>query len=188
MMASSTASTGIHSGHVSHSGGVWEENDSEMSPSLACVKTVRFGSFKIGSPLGFGRQGTTFHGIWNGQQIALKLFDTTKPGGSEAFEQEIEGYKHLSSTWGVLIPAPYFVCFAFGVAFLGMQLAESPKAGSHPEEWYSVVEELEEKFRFRHLDVFTGDRDEMRNLMVLRREDGSEQKVVIDLEEYELLP
>ena len=49
--------------------------------------------------------------------------------------------------------------------------------------------ELEEKYGFRHLDVDGDERGPfLQNRMVLRDDTGRTQPIIIDLEEYELLP
>jgi hypothetical protein len=88
------------------------------------VPTASLLYFKVGPPLGHGRRGTTFSATWKGEIVAVKVFDTHKKKGMEAFLREIKAYEHLKEAWGNLISTPKFTAEAFGVIFLGMQMAE----------------------------------------------------------------
>jgi hypothetical protein len=58
----------------------------------------------------------------------------------------------------------------------------------HPYDWGKVLNELETKYKFRHLDVWTGERgDEWPNLMIFKDTKGRIRPIMIDLEDYELL-
>jgi hypothetical protein len=73
--------------------------------------------------------------------------------------REIKASEHLKQDWGRLVPTPKFTAEAFGVIFLGMQMAEHPTQSARIEDWDDVVLwELEEKYGFRHLDVNGGER------------------------------
>ena len=153
------------------------------------IESVEFDEIELTSPLGYGKRGTSFQAQWRGQTVAVKIFDATKPGGQEAFDKEIAAYTHLQGAWGKLVAFPKFTSFAFGVWFLGMQMAYPPPVHATSQDWANVLELLEKKYRFRHLDVWTGDRgDDWQNLMVLKDDDGGAVRpIVIDLEDYEIL-
>ena len=117
----------------------------------------------------------------------MKVFDATKPFGKEAFEKEIKAYVHLEGAWGKLVPKPRFVSEAFGVMFLGMQMAQPAPQDACINDWGMVLDELETKYKFRHLDVFTGERgSDWRNLMTVYDGKGKYHPIVIDLEDYEI--
>ena len=152
------------------------------------IERVQFDEIELTSPLGYGKQGTSFQAQWRGQTVAVKIFDATKPGGEEGFDNEIAAYTHLRDAWGKLVPFPKFISFAFGVRFLGMQMAYPPPADARSQDWADVLELLEKKYRFRHLDVWTGERgDDWQNLMVLKDDAGAVRPIVTDLEDYEIL-
>ena len=152
------------------------------------IPTIRLCDFNMSSPIGFGRHGTTFRATWQGEIVAVKLFDSHKNNAREAFLREILAYKHLAAVWGRLIPIPKFTAEAFGVIFFGMQMAERPPHGAEIQDWDDVLQELEEKYGFRHLDVNGCERGpSFQNRMVLRDPSGCTHPIVIDLEDYELL-
>lgn len=129
--------------------------------------------------------GSSFRAKWRGETVAVKIFDATKPGGQEAFDKEVAAYTRLQDAWGEVVPHPKFISHAFGVWFLGMQMAYGDAIS---EDWADVLDALEKKHRFRHLDVWTGERgDDWRNLMVLKDGEGVLHPIVIDLEHYEIL-
>ena len=133
-------------------------------------------------------RGPCFKLNGGGLTVAVKIFDATKRGGQEGFDNEIAAYTHLRDAWGKLVPFPKFISFAFGVWFLGMQMAYPPPADARSQDWADVLELLEKKYRFRHLDVWTGERgDDWHNLMVLKDDAGAVRPIVIDLEHYEIL-
>ena len=67
-------------------------------------------------------------------------------------------------------------------------MAQPPPKDACMDDWRNVLDELERKYRFRHLDVWTGERgDDWQNLMVIRDGKGGDRPIVIDLEDYELL-
>ena len=118
----------------------------------------------------------------------MKVFDATKPFGKEAFEKEIKAYVHLEGAWGKLVPKPRFVSEAFGVMFLGMQMAQPAPQDACINDWGMVLDELETKYKFRHLDVFTGERgSDWRNLMTVYDGKGKYHPIVIDLEDYKII-
>ena len=120
--------------------------------------------------------------------VAVKLFDTHKNKGREAFKREIKAYEHLKEAWGRLVPAPKFTAEAFGVIFFGMQMAERPLQSARVEDWDDALFELEEKYGFRHRDVDGSERGPgLQNRMILRDDIGCAQPIIIDLEEYELV-
>lgn len=153
------------------------------------IESVHFDEIDLTSPLGYGKRGTSFQAQWRDQTVAVKIFDATKPGGQEAFDKEVAAYTHLRDAWGELVAFPKFTSFAFGVWFLGMQMAYPPPAHATSQDWANVLELLEKNHHFRHLDVWRGERgDEWRNLMVLKDDDGGMVRpIVIDLEDYEIL-
>lgn len=89
------------------------------------IKTVLFDEISLKDPLGFEKQGTLFSAEWRGELVAVKIFDATKAGEQEAFDKEVAAYMHLEQAWEELIPFPKFISLAFGVWFLGMQMASS---------------------------------------------------------------
>jgi hypothetical protein len=152
------------------------------------VPTATLFDFKVGPPLGHGRHGTTFSTTWKGEIVAVKVFDTLKNKGMEAFLREIKAYEHLKEAWGNLVPTPKFTAEAFGVIFLGMQMAERPSQTARVEDWDYTLLELEKKYGFRHLDVDGFGRGPgLHNRMILRDGTGLARPIVIDLEEYELV-
>jgi len=159
-------------------------------PLSASIPTACLRDFNVGSPIGYGRRGTTFSATWQGETVAVKLFDTHKNDGREAFMREIKAYEHLAEDWGRLVPTPKFTAEAFGVIFFGMQMAEHPPPSARIGDWNGVLRELEEKYGFRHLDVDGDERGpNLQNRMVLRDDDtGRTQPIIIDLEDYEWLP
>lgn len=83
-----------------------------------------------------------------------------------AFEKEIKAYYYLEYAWGELVPEPRFLSFAFGVWFLGMQMARPPAENACMDDWGRELDELERKYKFRHLDIWNGERgDYGQNLM-----------------------
>jgi hypothetical protein len=129
-----------------------------------------------------------FRATWNGETVALKLFDTHKNQGREAFQREMKAYQHLKAAWGRLIPTPKFCAEAFGIVYLGMQLAEPPPPSARIEDWDSVLLKLEEEYGFCHLDVGCRGRGwGLYNRMMLRDDTGELRPIVIDLEDYELV-
>ena len=162
---------------------------STTTVEFGTIESVDFDEVELRDPIGYGKCGTSFAAIWRDELVAIKVFDSTKPGGQEAFNKEIAAYIHLQGVWGDLVPRPRFVSSAFGARFLGMQMAHAPGDDACPQDWAGVLEKLEKNYRFRHLDVWTGERgDDWRNLMVIRDKDGVDRPIVIDLEDYEILP
>ena len=154
----------------------------------ALIPHTDFAEFKMGPPLGFGRCGTTFEATYHGDTVAVKLFDTNKGNGWEAFWREIATYNALQEAWGRLVPRPQFIAEAFVVYFLGLQKSEPPPENTPVEEWDSVLEELEKPYGFYHLDMEPPGRNPFHNRMMLRDKDTDRlQPIVIDLEDYELL-
>lgn len=155
------------------------------------IPRVSLNDFEVGRPIGYGRRGTVFSGTWNGEVVALKLFDSSKNNGWEAFMHEMEAYEHLGAlgdAWGRLVPTPKFTAEAFGVSFLGMQMAESPSQSDCEEDWDDALFELEQTYGFRHLDVDGSDRGpDCRNRMILRDKTGCRRPIIIDLEEFEFV-
>lgn len=76
---------------------------------------------EIKTEIGYGRFGACF---LQNEEVALKFFDATKPGGKELSEKEIKVYVRLEGAWGKLVLKPRFVSHAFGLFFLGMQMAQ----------------------------------------------------------------
>ena len=169
------------------------ENPATTSPmpslGFGRIDVVDFEDIDIRDPIGYGKRGTSFSALWRKEvQVAVKVFDATKPGGQDAFEKEIKAYLHLEDVWGELVPQPHFVSFAYGAWFLGMQMARHPPKDACLEDWGEVLDTLEQEHKFRHLDVWMGDRgDDWRNLMVIQDQKGRDRPIVIDLEDYELL-
>lgn len=163
--------------------------DDATMAKLGHIECVDFDEIELRGPIGYGKCGTSFAANWRGELVAIKVFDSTKPGGQEAFNKEVAAYIHLRDVWGNLVPEPRFVSSAFGARFLGMQMAHAPGDGACPQDWAEVLEKLEKKYRFRHLDVWTGERGaDWRNLMVIRDKDGVDHPIVIDLQDFEILP
>lgn len=163
--------------------------DSATTDEFGSIESVDFDEVELWDPIGYGKCGTSFAAKWREELVAVKVFDATKPGGQEAFDNEIAAYIHLQDVWGDLVPKPRFVSSAFGARFLGMQMAHAPGDDACPQDWAGVLEKLEKKYRFRHLDVWTGERGaDWRNLMVIRDKDGVDHPIVIDLQDYEILP
>jgi len=170
--------------------GVEATTETSLTRSLDSrrIDMVDFEEIDIRDPIGYGKRGTSFSAQWKDELLAVKVFDATKPGGQDAFEKEIKAYLHLEDAWGQLIPEPRLVSFAFGMWFLGMQMARPPPEGARLDDWGKVLDELERKYKFRHLDVWNGERgDDWQNLMVVKDKEGRDRPIVIDLEDYELL-
>jgi hypothetical protein len=164
-------------------------NVTNLPSFTAVVPTASLSDFQVGRPIGYGRRGTVFRATWNGETVALKLFDTHKNHGRQVFWREMKAYQHLKAAWGRLVPTPKFYAEAFGIIYLGMQMAEQPPSSARLEDWDSVLLQLEEEFGFIHLDVDCGDRGlGLYNRMMLRDDETGELRpIVIDLEEYQLV-
>ncbi|CAB9524249.1 expressed unknown protein [Seminavis robusta] len=102
------------------------------------IDMVDFEEIDIRDPIGYGKRGTSFSAQWKDELLAVKVFDATKPGGQGAFEKEIKAHLHLEDAWGQLIPEPRLVSFAFGMWFLGMQMARPPPEGARLDDWGKV--------------------------------------------------
>ena len=165
-----------------------EFNETAFPCDFGTIRRIDFDEIELKDPIGYGKQGTSFSAIWKNELVAVKVFDATKKGGKEAFDNEIAAYLHLQDAWGKLAPVPKFVSCAFGVHFLDMQMAHDPPGEACSGDWVNVLDELEKKYRFRHLDVWAGERgDKWRNLMMIQDDEGVDHPIVIDLEDHEIL-
>lgn len=103
------------------------------------IESVQFDEIDLTSPLGYGKQGTSFRAQWREETVAVKIFDATKPGGQEAFDKELTAYTHLRDAWGELVPFPKFVSSAFEFVFWGcrwrIHLRFMPKAKTGQMSW-----------------------------------------------------
>jgi hypothetical protein len=154
----------------------------------SCIPSINYDDIVFGEPIGYGRNGSTYSATWNGETVAVKIFDLTKGSGWKDSLKEIQAYESLKGAWGVLIPTPKFLARACGCVFLGLQMAERPAPNTSSKQWDGVLRKLEEEYGFRHLDVDSYDRmGKFHNRMVLRDHDGHTRPIIIDLEQYEWL-
>lgn len=142
------------------------------------VPFVDFAQLKVGVCLGSGRNGDVFQSTLSGTPIAVKQFDITK--NFRSYEREVLAYKQLESVWGKLVPKPELISASpsGNVRYLGMTLGTSPEGGVGEDEFLEKIYELETRFKFRHLDVFSGGC----NYILVP---GTEKVLVIDMEAWE---
>jgi hypothetical protein len=151
--------------------------------TVAAIPLVSCHDIERVKPLGHGRNGTVYLGLWQEQYVAIKQFDVSKSGGRH-YERELAAYMHLHSAWGLLVPRPLFRCEHFPYSYLGIQLGRKPDENDDVSaSWRRVLRALEAEHNFRHLDVDEHDG----NMIFIQAEDKSEHLVAIDLETYEIL-
>ena len=181
-----------------------EHNDNEsdyVSSEVISSQTLRLaswlpfvsvGDLVIMDPIGYGRNGAVFRVRWEGQEYALKQFDTATAIGLRSFIRESQAYALLQDVWGVLVPKPMFLSELGDatIKFLGLQLGRAPTAiecdsTSFATDSRKVIQKLYHKFGFEHLDA-----EVLRNWLYVPTGEIAkpERLVVTDLEDYRSVP
>ena len=178
------------------------DNESDYVPSEATssqtlrlaswLPFVSVGDLVIMDPIGYGRNGAVFRVRWEGQEYALKQFDTATAIGLRSFIRESQAYALLQDVWGVLVPKPVFLSELGDatIKFLGLQLGRAPTAiecdsASFAADSRKVIQKLYHKYGFEHLDA-----EVLRNWLYVPTGEIAkpERLVVTDLEDYRSVP
>jgi hypothetical protein len=170
------------SGSQADSGAGEDSEGAALPEDLLGVPRVPVSSVQCVRAIGTGRQGTVHLAVWQGREVAVKMFDLDH-GGEEAWEQEVSAYSHLREAWGELVPRPLFTSTSRtgAVLYLGLQLGrrdprDTALDASFYDDMHRVLDALLDRFGFEHGDP------EPRNFVYVDGADGQERLVAVDLE------
>lgn len=181
------AATGSNKRKASKRAGGEHKKKSKSTKTSRSIRLpfVDFYDLEFCGEVGFGRNGSVFKVIWEGQAVALKQFDIGRDG-KVPYEQEIEAYARTERAWGNLVPEPLFLSHAptGGIQFLGLQLGRRLSGEAELQElsqkFESIQEKLAEEYGIRHNDVCCAS-----NAVILGNTNGSEKLAVIDFEDWD---
>jgi hypothetical protein len=162
------------------SGTVQSKKRRRLTEHRSNIPFSSYSSIKFLDALGYGRNGCVFRARWEGKEVAVKQFDIGRRGVAEMFQREILAYDLLREAQGYLIPKAFFLSESCGVKYLGLQLGRLPKEGDDTSSWPKILQMLESKYGFCHMD------SDRRNGLFIADSTGNDRLVAIDLEEYHL--
>jgi hypothetical protein len=139
--------------------------------------------FIIIGVLGGGRNGSCFRVKWNGQEYAMKQYDTGRDG-CKNYNNELLAYMLLRDVWGILVPRPIFLSESCFIKYIGYQLGREPNEDDDESMIKPVLLRIQEEFGIRNNDHY------IKSLMIFIPDTnccGGERVVASDFDHWEFV-